>query len=149
MYGYAWGWGLLWLIFFLLIIPLFWSPFTWRRSARGTDDFLWRGYRGPYVGMGFLPYGRYTGIGPNGYVRSDERIADEINDRLTLHGEIDAREIQVQVKNGEVLLQGVVENRTAKRLAEEVADSVVGAKEVRDELRVGKLPPLTQIQKSA
>ena len=55
-----------------------------------------------------------TGQGPEEYQRPDDRITEEVNDRLTRHGQIDASQIQVSVKNGEVTLTGTVNNRQAK-----------------------------------
>ena len=43
----------------------------------------------------------HVGRGPKGYRRSDERIEEDINEQLPRHPEIDAREIEVKVKNGE------------------------------------------------
>jgi hypothetical protein len=82
--------------------------------------------------------GRYVGMGPRGYRRSDERIEDDINDRLTWHGDIDATDIQVNVKDGIVTLTGSVDSRRAKRMAEDVAESVSGVLDVNNQLRVQK-----------
>jgi len=60
---------------------------------------------------------------PKGYRRSDERIQEEINDRLTEHGDIDATEIMVKVNGGVATLTGTVDDRNAKRLAEDLAES--------------------------
>lgn len=79
--------------------------------------------------------GRHAGRGPKNWQRSDERIREEVNERLTDHPHIDATEIDVQVKNGEVTLAGTVESRNIKRLAEDVAESVSGVKEVHNQLR--------------
>ena len=80
--------------------------------------------------------GPYTGRGPRGYKRSDSRIEEDINDRLTQHGMIDASDIEVSVQDGEVTLRGVVEHREAKWLAEEIAESVFGVKEVNNQIKV-------------
>jgi BON domain len=80
--------------------------------------------------------GPHTGRGPKGYVRSDERIWEEVNDRLEQHGEIDATDVEVGVSNGEVTLEGIVSNRVSKRLAEDVAESVSGVRDVHNRLRV-------------
>src|SRR5205085_11361201 len=45
--------------------------------------------------------GQHTGRGPKGYTRSDDRIMEDVCERLTQHGNIDASEITVQVNNGE------------------------------------------------
>ncbi len=80
--------------------------------------------------------GPETGHGPQGYHRSDERILDEINDRLMLHGQLDARDITTQVENGEVTFSGTVRSRRAKRMAEDVAESVPGVIDIHNELKV-------------
>jgi len=80
--------------------------------------------------------GPHTGRGPRGYQRSDQRIADDVNDRLTAHGWIDAADIECKVENGEVLLTGFVDSRAAKRAAEDAAESVNGVRDVHNHLRV-------------
>jgi BON domain len=80
--------------------------------------------------------GRYTGRGPKGYMRSDDRIKEDVNDRLEQHGEIDAWEIVVMVQNGEVTLEGTVPDRRTKRLAEDVAEETSGVKQVHNRLRI-------------
>ena len=81
--------------------------------------------------------GGYAGRGPKGYQRSDERIREDINDRLMADDRIDASEIDVKVKNGEVTLTGTVDDRYTKRLAEDVAESVMGVNDVMNQIRVG------------
>ena len=80
--------------------------------------------------------GRFTGRGPKGYVRSDERIRDDVSDRLEQHGEIDASEIEVRVSNGEVTLEGTVEDRWMKRMAEDLVEDCSGVKQVNNRIRV-------------
>ncbi len=80
--------------------------------------------------------GQFVGRGPRGYKRSDERIEEEINERLTQHGDVDATEIEVAVQNAEVTLRGSVDSRQAKRLAEDIADSVFGVKETNNQIRI-------------
>jgi hypothetical protein len=80
--------------------------------------------------------GPHAGRGPRGYQRSDERIRDEINERLTAHGLIDATEVDCQVVNGEVTLTGFVDSRAAKRAAEDVAEDIYGVRDVHNQIRV-------------
>jgi hypothetical protein len=106
------------------------------RYARdyGTD---WEtGPTWTYTETWWLIPGPFTGIGPRGFQRSDDRIQEDINDRLTQHGRIDALEIQVDVKNGEVTLHGTVNSRREKRMAEDVAETVFGVTDVHNQLRV-------------
>lgn len=80
--------------------------------------------------------GPFSGVGPSGYTRSDDRIREELNDRLTLHGRIDARQIDVRVENGEVTLMGMVNSKQEKRLAEDLAETIFGVRDVHNQLRV-------------
>ncbi len=82
--------------------------------------------------------GPYYGYGPRGYHRSDERINDDVCERLTQHGGIDASNMNVDVNDGEVTLMGQVPDRRMKRMAESVAESVSGVWDVRNELRVNR-----------
>jgi hypothetical protein len=84
----------------------------------------------------------FTGRGPRNYKRSDERILEDINEQLTRHPGIDATDIEVIVKDGEVTLRGHVDHRQTKRMADDIAEGVSGVKNVRNELRVQ--PPTQQ-----
>jgi len=77
----------------------------------------------------------YRGRGPKGYRRSDERIKEDVNDRLS-EGYLDATEIEVNVQAGEVVLTGTVNNRYDKRRAEDIAESVSGVTHVENRIRV-------------
>jgi len=80
--------------------------------------------------------GKFRGRGPKNYRRSDERIREEINDRLTENEWLDASDVDVNVNSGVVILSGSVDSRYAKRLAEDIADSVSGVINVQNNLRV-------------
>ena len=95
-----------------------------RRIADGDD------------GHGFLGLGEHRGRGPKNYTRSDERIREDVNDRLSDDSWLDAGEIEVQVKDGEVTLNGKVNSRNDKRRAEDLAEAVSGVKHLQNNLRV-------------
>ena len=80
--------------------------------------------------------GAFTGKGPKNWSRSDERIREDVCERLTVHPYVDASEIEVAVKDGEVILTGLVDERRMKRLAEDVAENVRGVKDVHNQIRV-------------
>lgn len=80
--------------------------------------------------------GRFVGRGPKNYSRSDERIREDVNDRLLEHGEIDASDVVVTVSDREVTLEGIVDDKRTKRLAEDIAESVSGVRDVHNRLRV-------------
>ncbi len=93
--------------------------------------------------------GMYAGRGPRGYRRSDERIREDINDRLTDDWRIDASDVEVTVNNGMVTLTGRVNSREEKRRAEDIAERVSGVTDVSNQLRVGREVPITAEQERA
>ena len=68
----------------------------------------------------------HRGRGPKNYARSDDRIQEDVNDRLTDDSGLDASDIDVSVSGREVTLSGEVANRWDKRRAEDLAESVSG-----------------------
>ncbi|MFN3459098.1 MAG: BON domain-containing protein [Novosphingobium sp.] len=78
----------------------------------------------------------HRGKGPGDYTRSDERIREDANDRLTDDHHIDARQISVMVTEGEVTLAGTVTSRGEKRHAEDLVEDISGVKHVQNNLRV-------------
>jgi len=95
-------------------------------SFRGGEDFR-RSGAGPHAGKG-----------PKGYIRSDERIKEQVSERLEEHGEVDASEITVSVNEGEVTLEGTIADRSMKRMAEELVEDSPGVKQVHNRLRIDK-----------
>lgn len=77
----------------------------------------------------------HRGRGPQGYRRTDERINDDVHDRLTDDRWLDASGITVRVADGEVTLDGTVENRGAKHRAEHIVEDVPGVTHVQNNLR--------------
>lgn len=88
--------------------------------------------------MDKMEQGQHRGKGPKGYRRSDERIKEDINDRLSDDHYVDASDIDVQVSNGEVTLTGTVEDRQSRRRAEDLAEFVSGVTYVQNNIRIGK-----------
>jgi osmotically-inducible protein OsmY len=80
--------------------------------------------------------GRFFGMGPKGYKRSDDRIKEDVSERLTDHPFIDASDIEIVVADAEVTLKGSVDDRRSKRLAEDVAEQARGVKDVHNQIRV-------------
>ena len=79
--------------------------------------------------------GSYAGRGPRGYQRSDDRIRDEVCEALTRHPDIDASDVEIDVRGGEVTLRGMVDSRRTRRLAEDVIEDLPGVRDVHNELR--------------
>jgi len=78
----------------------------------------------------------HAGKGPSDYTRSDERIREDANDRLTDDWRVDARGISVSVTDGEVVLGGQVPTRQEKHRAEECVERISGVRHVQNNLRV-------------
>jgi len=76
------------------------------------------------------------GLGPKGYKRSDDRIADDANQRLTDDPWLDASDVDVAVSGGEVTLTGSVDSREAKHRAESLVEHLSGVQHVQNNLRV-------------
>jgi hypothetical protein len=94
-------------------------------SAGGHDARRHAHHPGPHVGKG-----------PRNYTRSDERIYEEVCDRMTEHGGLDATNIGVSVEGGDVTLKGTVPDRHSKQLAEDIVDTVFGVQDVHNELKL-------------
>ena len=101
-----------------------WAPSP-RYVSHRSEPRLWRRVRGVF-----------QGVGPRNYVRPDARIMDDVCERLSYHPYVNACDVDVTVKNGEVTLSGTIDDRESKRLAEDVALDVAGVKDVHNELRV-------------
>jgi hypothetical protein len=107
------------------------GPSNYRSEGQGYGQ----GYYGQQS-YGQQSFGRHSGKGPRGYQRSDERIREDISEQLTVNPDIDATNIEVEVNNGDVTLKGTVDERRAKRLAEDVTERVSGVKQVHNQIRV-------------
>lgn len=95
---------------------------------RDRSDNLSRGYGERDRG--------YSGKGPKGYRRSDDRIREDVCEALFRSPRVDASDIEVIVKEGNVTLRGTVESRNAKREAESCIENLSGVEDVQNELRL-------------
>ena len=118
----------------------------------GDRDYMTRGYqdlesgadRGWNIGRdndrgeGMMRRESNRGRGPKNYQRSDERIREDICERLALDEYVDATDLEVTVENAVVKLEGTVNERHATRMAEDIAESVRGVKDVQNNIRVNR-----------
>jgi hypothetical protein len=113
----------------------------WRLDDDGDDE-----HRTPMLGYGGIERGYYDephratatslrGKGPKNYTRSDERIREDVCERLA-DAALDASDIDVKVTDGEVLLEGTVPDRWTERAAQDVVCRVRGVKSCHNQLRV-------------
>ena len=73
--------------------------------------------------------------GPRGWVRSDERILDELCERIVRAG-VDASELEVAVEDREVRLHGVLTTARDRLLVMDLAERVLGVRAVDAEIVV-------------
>lgn len=99
----------------------------------GGDDRTWMDRRADAGGP-------HRGRGPKGWSRSDERVREEVCERLTEDRLLDARGVEVRVEKGVVTLAGEVPGPADVRLAEMLARDCPGVAEVRNELQPSGRP---------
>lgn len=138
------GWELFlfpFLFFLIFWVALAWWPAWYYRRDTHNRRFMYpyeyEGRTSPYL-LSRHQSGRFKGRGPRNYRRSDERIREDISDRLLFDEDVDATGMEVHVENGEVTLSGFVPTRSQKRIAEWIADSVPGVTDVKNQLKIGK-----------
>ena len=112
-------------------IGRFGSDLGRRGMAGGQGDFGSTGEDRSFSGRE-----SQRGRGPKGYQRSDERIREDIYDALTEDEMLDASDVQVEVRGGEVTLSGSVLNREDKRRADDIVEEVSGVRHVDNGIRV-------------
>jgi|SRR5687768_2023121 len=78
----------------------------------------------------------HRGKGPRSYRRSDERILDDLNQRLHDDPWLDASDLETSLQDGEVILAGTVPDKFSKRRAEDLAESIPGVTSVANRLRI-------------
>ncbi|XGC81586.1 BON domain-containing protein [Bdellovibrio bacteriovorus] len=83
----------------------------------------------------------FAGKGPKNYQRSDERIYEEICEILTLDPDVDASDIEVEVRNGEVTLSGTTETKSLARYVENSIEHVTGIKNILNRIKAGEKDP--------
>lgn len=112
-----------------------WADEDWQptRPARGRGAWAGDWEYAPHQGQ--RRYAPVRGRGPKNYTRPDERIYEDVCDRLTEDAVVDASDITVRVERGEVTLSGTVPSRDQKWRAEDCADQVAGVRDVVNLLR--------------
>jgi osmotically-inducible protein OsmY len=80
----------------------------------------------------------YRGRGPKNYQRSDDRIREDVCERLERDHRVDASDLEVNVSGGVVTLSGSVHDREMKRRAEDIAESCGGVSDVQNQIRVAR-----------
>ncbi|MGH8287473.1 MAG: BON domain-containing protein [Steroidobacteraceae bacterium] len=74
--------------------------------------------------------------GPKGYQRSDERLREDISERLMEARYIDSSEVTVEVSGAKVVLEGTVPERRMKHAIEDLVDACPGVQDIENRVRV-------------
>jgi hypothetical protein len=69
-------------------------------------------------------------------VRSDERIVDDLNERLMNAHDIDVSDVEVRCEGGKIVLEGNVDQRWMKHRVEDIAESCAGVRDIDNRIRV-------------
>lgn len=85
--------------------------------------------------------GQHRGKGPKNYSRSEDRIREDVSDKLSDDSFLDASDIEVEVTGSEVTLNGKVDSRYSKHRAEDLTEDVTGVTHVQNNLRVNETTP--------
>jgi osmotically-inducible protein OsmY len=83
------------------------------------------------------PQRRYP-PGPKGYQRSDERLREDISERLMLAHEIDSSEVTVEVTGARAVLDGTVPQRWMKHAIEDLVDACPGVQDIDNRIRISR-----------
>jgi hypothetical protein len=116
---------------------LYGHPHDNRQAGHSLGTQNWQEREGAQRGA-FGLQNSHRGRGPQGYTRSDERIKEDICERLSEHHYIDASQIQVEVNQGVVTLEGSVDDRWQKYQTEDLADATSGVKDIQNRLNVSR-----------
>ena len=110
------------------------SPRDYGRDYGGRQQY---GYRGEPGGYGSNQQGRMLRRGPKNYTRSDERIREDVCERL-MQSDLDASDVTVEVRQATVILEGSVPERRIKYIIEDIAGQCLGVTDVDNNLRVSR-----------
>ena len=108
--------------------------------GKGSLEPDWRSGRRYPLGEGSLEPDwrterRYP-PGPKGYQRSDERLREDISERLMEARYIDSSDVTVEVSGAKVVLEGTVPERRMKHAIEDLADACPGVQDIENRIRV-------------
>ena len=99
-----------------------------RQQPYGSDRYSGSGYPDARAR-------RFT-TGPKGYQRSDERLKEDISERLMESHYIDSSDVSVEVRGARVVLEGTVPGRHMKHAIEDLVDACPGVQDIDNRVRV-------------
>jgi len=124
------------------------SSSGWLRDSEQGGRFYGGGrygQRGERPGF----FRRLFNKGPKGYQRSDERLREDISERLMEADNIDSSEVSVQVVSGKVNLEGTVPDRYMKHAIEDLVDACPGVQDIDNRVRVDRTGGYTGVSSAS
>ncbi len=79
---------------------------------------------------------RAHGSAPKGHTRNDERLKEDISERIAHLAHVEASDVEVSVEDGSVTISGTVPDRQMRWDLEQLLDHVHGVKDVVNNLKV-------------
>lgn len=104
---------------------------NWSGSNWANDQDWSQGRHGSSA-----PDTRHGGRAPKGYVRSDDRIRDDVCEMLYRAPGVDVSNVSVETKSGTVTLEGTVPDRRMKHRIEDLCEHCIGVNDVDNRIRV-------------
>lgn len=101
----------------------------------GSLDWL-AGDRSAWGSNGLTDQPRFGRRTPKGYTRSDERIKDDLCERLYHTEDVDVGEVTIEVRDGTITLEGSVPERRMKHRIEDIAEQCIGVHDVENRIRI-------------
>ncbi len=111
-----------------------WGGYATSRSRLDDHELGHGGFEGG-MDRPARPMRPPRGRAPRGYRRSSERILADLCDGL-MRSWVDAEDVDIRVRDGVVLLSGVVRSADERHATEALARDVLGVKEVINDIRV-------------
>lgn len=105
----------------------------WKHPGKTASDYT-KAPRFDHDKRTYSTMGNF-GKGPK-RTRSDNQIHDEVCEILFWHPDVDASDIEVKVKDNFVYLEGSVDSRHSKKVAEKVIENVPGVFDVFNRLTI-------------
>lgn len=111
------------------------ESYEWDRSMNPNVRYI-PGENNKDLGRVWSQEKNYSGRGPKNYRRRDETIFEDVCEVLSRNPYIDASEITVDVEQGTVFLDGVVETKRIAHLATELVQNLPGVINVENDLQI-------------
>lgn len=117
---------------------------SYRRQMTGAGGDYRYGRGIDYRDYGANPGAPVSRRMPRGYVRPDERIRDDLCERLYHAQGVDVGEVSVEVSHGDVTLAGEVPDRAMRYRIEDICALCSGVGDIDNRIRVRRAGPAAQ-----